>query len=175
MLLRKKCPPKQSRKTELISSGTHTPLKCGRSTLARPAWPLPVPCPHPSPPHQRKRGHHLGVAQQVHELETSDGRRCSEGANQKRKGGIYRREAPLRLHSPPSPGGPSAAVPPSMSTNLNRIIKGAHPVGPLTGLPTGGCGKPGTATQPWECVPRESIPWKSKRTALLCTGENYPD
>ena len=61
-----------------------------------------------------------------------------------------------------------------MSTNLNRIIKGAHPVGPLTGLPTGGCGKPGTATQPWECVPRESIPWKSKRNCPPLHGGGLP-
>ena len=61
-----------------------------------------------------------------------------------------------------------------MSTNLNRIIKGAHPVGPLTGLPTGGCGKPGTATQPWECGPRESTPGKSKRNCPPLHGRGLP-
>ena len=87
---------------------------------------------------------------------------------------LERRSLP-RGSSPLAPSlFPSAAVPPSMSTNLNRIIKGAHPVGPLTGLPTGGCGKPGTATQPWECVPRESIPWKSKRNCPPLHGGGLP-
>lgn len=71
--------------------------------------------------------------------------------------------------------GPAPRLPPSVSMNLNqRLIQGAHPAGPLIGLPTRGCGKPGTATQPWECGPRESTPGKSKRNCPPLHGRGLP-
>ena len=151
MLQRKKCSPQ----TKLFAPGNASAWVVWLQHFGAPSMVLPVPFPHQpacSPPW------------------TIEGRRCSEGPAAGGRNPNY-----LDSHTPHLEAGPAPRLPPSVSMNLNqRLIQGAHPAGPLIGLPTGGCGKPGTATQPWECGPRESTPGKSKRNCPPLHGRGLP-
>jgi hypothetical protein len=151
MLQRKKTSPQ----TKLFAPGNASAWVVWLQHFGAPSMVLPVPFPHQpacSPPW------------------TVEGRRCSEGPAAGGRNPNY-----LDSHTPHLEAGPAPRLPPSVSMNLNqRLIQGAHPAGPLIGLPTGGCGKPGTATQPWECGPRESTPGKSKRNCPPLHGRGLP-